>query len=79
LTHICLIGSAVNLELFARGGVDALRGTYADRAKRYVRATIGWRGVLAGLWYHRFMFRLFSSRKSRFYTSAGSKPPHHVK
>ncbi|MGI8738339.1 MAG: glycoside hydrolase family 15 protein [Gammaproteobacteria bacterium] len=71
LTHIGLIGSAVNLELFARGGVDALRGTYADRAKRYVRATIGWRGVLAGLWYHRFMFRLFSSRKSRFYTELG--------
>jgi len=65
LTHIGLIGSAVNLELYAKEGVDALRGAYADRAKRYVGATIGWRGVLAGLLYHRFMFRLYSSRKSR--------------
>ncbi|MBC7944533.1 MAG: glycoside hydrolase family 15 protein [Burkholderiales bacterium] len=65
LTHLGLIGSAVNLELFAKGGVDALRGAYADRAKRYVGATIGWRGMLAALRRHPLKIKFLSSRRSR--------------
>ncbi|MBA2352392.1 MAG: hypothetical protein ACR2FI_05370 [Burkholderiales bacterium] len=65
LTHIGLIGSAVNLELFAKGGVAALRGAYADRAKRFVGATIGWRGMLAALRQHPLKIKFLSSRRSR--------------
>jgi hypothetical protein len=62
-THLGLIASAVNLELFERHGPAALRGTYADRARRSVRATLGWKGVLAG-WRHSGKLRLVSSRAS---------------
>jgi GH15 family glucan-1,4-alpha-glucosidase len=65
-THLALICSAVNLELFfTKGGVKALRGAYADRAMRYVGATIGWRGVWAAFISHRSKIKLFSSSKSR--------------
>jgi GH15 family glucan-1,4-alpha-glucosidase len=33
-THLGLIGSAINLELFAAGGRDALTGGHAERARR---------------------------------------------
>jgi alpha,alpha-trehalase len=62
-THLGLVASAVNLELFEKHGAAALRGTYADRARRAVRATLGWRGVLAG-WLHSRKLRLTSSRES---------------
>lgn len=62
-THLGLIASAVNLELFEKHGATALRGTYADRARRSVRATLGWKGVLAG-WRHSGKLRLSSSSDS---------------
>ncbi len=63
-THLGLVGSAVNLALFDKHGAGALRGSYADRARRSVWATYGWRGVLSGLVQSgRVNFR--SSKKSR--------------
>jgi hypothetical protein len=62
-THLGLLSSAVNLSLFQQYGVAAIRGTYADRAKRAVGATFGWRGILAALWQSRQQMR--SSRQSR--------------
>jgi GH15 family glucan-1,4-alpha-glucosidase len=62
-THLGLVAAAVNLELFDKHGAGALRGTYADRAKRAVTATLGWKGVLAG-WRHSRVLRLRSSHAS---------------
>ncbi len=63
-THLALIGAAVNLALCRRYGPQAAHGTFADRAHRAVRATIGWRGMLAGF-LQGGRARLFSSRASR--------------
>jgi len=63
-THLGLIGAAVNLELSRKHGSAAIRGTYADRARRAVGATFGWRGVWAAL-LQSGHFRLFSSRRSK--------------
>jgi GH15 family glucan-1,4-alpha-glucosidase len=49
LTHLALVGCASSLALAERKGVAALRGSPAERAVRSVGATIGWRGLLAGL------------------------------
>jgi GH15 family glucan-1,4-alpha-glucosidase len=65
LTHLGLIGSAVNLALFEAGGAAAVQGTYADRAARSVGASFGWRGVLSGL-RHSGTPRFRSSRASKF-------------
>jgi GH15 family glucan-1,4-alpha-glucosidase len=48
-SHLALIGSAVNLQLYERRGSAGVRGSYADRARRAVSATFGWRGILAAL------------------------------
>lgn len=37
-THLALIGSAINFQLFERGGRDLLIGSYADRARYCVEA-----------------------------------------
>lgn len=63
-THLALIGSAVNLELFERGGAAAVAGSYADRAKRAVGATFGARGLLASLRQSGTIHRLSSSAAS---------------
>jgi GH15 family glucan-1,4-alpha-glucosidase len=65
LTHIGLIGNAVNLRLAERHGSAALHGAYADRARRAVTATFGWRGVLASVLQLRQLGRLRSSRHSK--------------
>ena len=65
LTHLGLIGNLVNLRLAERGGPAALRGSYADRARRAVIATFGWRGVLAAIWQSHRPGRLWSSRRSK--------------
>ena len=44
-THLALIGSAVNLELYRERGPDAVKGSYADRVGRAVVATEGLRGL----------------------------------
>ncbi|MCB1941857.1 MAG: glycoside hydrolase family 15 protein [Candidatus Accumulibacter sp.] len=63
-THLALIGSAVNLELFERGGAAALAGSYADRARRAVGATFGPRALLASLRQSGTIHRLTSSAAS---------------
>ena len=65
LTHLGLVGSAVNLALYKKGGVALLSGSYADRARRSVGATFGWRAVLAAWRRNPRMFKLFSSRHSK--------------
>ena len=64
-THLALIGSAVNLQLYQRKGAKALRGCYADRAKRAVEATFGWRGIWAALKQSHRVGRLRSSPASK--------------
>ena len=44
-THLALIASAVNLQLWREGGGEAVKGTYADRAGRAIGATEGLRGL----------------------------------
>lgn len=63
-THLALINSALHFDLYAKGGAVALRGSHADRARRYVRATYGWRGLLAAALSAGRLGRIFSSRKS---------------
>ncbi len=65
LTHLGLIGNIVNLQLAERHGAEALKGSYADRARRAVRATFGWRGVLAAMWQSCRVGRLVSSNRSK--------------
>ena len=65
LTHLGVIGNIVNLKLAEAHGAEALQGSYADRARRAVRATFGWRGVLAAIVQSRRIGRLFSSKRSK--------------
>lgn len=65
LTHLGVIGSAVNLALARRDGAGCLKGSYADRARHAVTATFGWRGVLAAMWQSRTLSRWRGSRRSR--------------
>ncbi|MEO5699311.1 MAG: glycoside hydrolase family 15 protein [Casimicrobiaceae bacterium] len=65
LTHLGLIANVVNLQLCERGGVGAVQGSYADRARRAVTATFGWRGVLAAMLRSRSVGRWRSSRASQ--------------
>jgi hypothetical protein len=65
LTHLGLVTSAINLRLFEKGGANAVRGTYADRARRSVGATFGWRGILNALLTPGRALRFFSSRRSK--------------
>jgi len=48
-THLGLVNTAVNLSLHARHGTRAVRQGYAERARKIVTATFGWRGALAAL------------------------------
>ncbi len=63
-THLALIAAAAHLELHRRKGAAALAGSYADRAKRLVEATFGWRGVLAAIRATGRVGRIRSSRAS---------------
>lgn len=45
-THLALISAATSLHLHEVGGVDYVRGSYTDRAKRLVGATEGIKGVV---------------------------------
>ncbi|MEO8248881.1 MAG: glycoside hydrolase family 15 protein [Burkholderiales bacterium] len=65
LTHLGVIGNIVNLQLAERDGAKALSGSYADRARRAVTATFGWRGVIAAMAQSRRVGRIFSSRRSK--------------
>lgn len=63
-THLALIGSAVNLELARKRGAESLKGSYADRAARSVKAVYGWRGIWAAICTCGRVGRLFSSKRS---------------
>ena len=65
LTHLGLIGNVVNLRLVERGGAAALTGSYADRARRAVSATFGWRGVISAMLQSCRLARLTSSKRSK--------------
>lgn len=63
-THLALIASASHLALCGRGGCAALSGTYAERARRLVGATLGWRAVWAAMKATGRVGRIRSSRRS---------------
>lgn len=63
-THLALIGSAVNLRLYDRYGAAGVAGSYADRARRSVEATFGWRGLWAAIKQCRAPARLWPSTQS---------------
>jgi alpha,alpha-trehalase len=48
-THLALIASAVNLNLYKPEGKAGIQGSYADRARRAVGAVYGSRGMLKGM------------------------------
>lgn len=64
-THLALIQSATNLELYEKHGVAALQGTHADRARYTVEAAAGWRGLWAAFKRSGRVGRLWSSSKSK--------------
>jgi GH15 family glucan-1,4-alpha-glucosidase len=63
-THLALIGSAAHFDLCKRLGSRAMRGSYADRAKLMVSATLGWRAVWAAFKSTWRIGRLISSKAS---------------
>lgn len=65
LSHLGLIAAALHLELEARQGPEALRGTHADRTHRIVSATMGWRGLWAAFRMTRTVRRILPSRRSK--------------
>ena len=63
-THLALIGSAVNLDLYRRHGRRGIAGCYADRAKRAVGAVYGWHGIWSAIRRSGRVGRLRRSRAS---------------
>jgi hypothetical protein len=63
-THLALIGAAVHLDLFDKRGLNALAGSYADRAKLGIGATLGWRALWSAFKATRQVGRIFPSRRS---------------
>ncbi|MEO6782014.1 MAG: hypothetical protein ABI196_14080, partial [Bradyrhizobium sp.] len=63
-THLALIGNAIHFELYGKGGPAAVAGTHADRARRAVGATFGWRALWQACLASRRVGRLWSSRRS---------------
>lgn len=63
-THLALIHSAMNLALYDARGAAALQGTYADRARQTVEATVGLRALWAAFKKSRRVGRLWSSQAS---------------
>jgi GH15 family glucan-1,4-alpha-glucosidase len=64
LTHLALINTAVNLQLYDRRGAVALRGSHAQRARYTVEATAGIRAWWAAFRKLHRVGRLRSSRES---------------
>ncbi|PIR15006.1 MAG: glycoside hydrolase family 15 [Elusimicrobia bacterium CG11_big_fil_rev_8_21_14_0_20_64_6] len=64
LSHLAMIGCALNLDLHERLGEEGLRGTHADRARRGVEAVGGPRALWAAFRKTRRVGRLRSSRAS---------------
>ncbi|CAH1195024.1 Glycoside hydrolase family 15 protein [Candidatus Nitrotoga sp. BS] len=64
-THLALVNSAAHLDLYERFGANGLQGSHADRAKRSVIATFGWRGIVASIRVSGLRARLWSSDRSK--------------
>ena len=64
LTHLALVQSAAHLALHDAKGAAALEGDNADRARRGVGATAGWRAILAAVRQSGRLGRLRSSGES---------------
>ena len=64
-THLALIESALNLQLYGRLGAAHLAGSYADRARRAAGAIFGWRGFWSRLRRRQRAGRLRSSPASK--------------
>jgi GH15 family glucan-1,4-alpha-glucosidase len=65
VTHLALIASAANLQLYQRRGAAGVAGSQADRARRAAQAMFRWRGLWA--WLQQ------SQQVGRFRSSAASK------
>lgn len=63
-THLALIGNAHHLALYERGGAAAITGSHADRARRAVGATFGWRAIWEACKASGRLGRFWSSRRS---------------
>lgn len=63
-TDLALVTATADIELCRHGGPAAVRGSYADRARRAVEAVFGWRGILAAMRTRRRIGRLRSSPRS---------------
>ncbi len=63
-THLALVGSAIHLELYRKCGMAGIKGTHADRARRVVSATLGWRALWAAFKATWRVGRIVSSRRS---------------
>jgi len=63
-THLALIGNAIHLDMYGKGGPDAIAGTHADRARRAVGAIFGWRAILEACKAAGRVGRIWSSRAS---------------
>jgi GH15 family glucan-1,4-alpha-glucosidase len=63
-THLALIGNAVHLDLCAREGAQAILGSHAERARRIVGATFGWRALWEACKASGRVGRFWSSRRS---------------
>jgi alpha,alpha-trehalase len=63
-THLALVGNAIHFELCRKYGDAAILGTHADRARRAVGATFGWRAVWEACKASGRVGRLRSSRRS---------------
>jgi alpha,alpha-trehalase len=77
-THLALIGNAIHFELCEKYGDAAIVGTHADRARRAVGATFGWRAVWEACKASGRVGRLWSSRRSLMHPepclSSGGSP-----
>ena len=63
-THLAVIGNAIHLRLWEKYGAHALSGTNADRARRAVGATFGWRAIWEACKASGRVGRFWSSRRS---------------
>ncbi len=63
-THLAVIGNAIHLRLCEKYGAHALSGTNADRARRAVGATFGWRAIWEACKASGRVGRFWSSRRS---------------
>lgn len=73
-THLALIGSATNLALCRRSGPAAVRGTFAERARRGVGAVFGLGALWAAFRASRRLGRLLPSRWSVLHPWQADRP-----